>query len=152
MTDTIPATLEDAIDAVIAGMDDDSLTFVRSGDSTPGSQHHFAGMGLRNKWGLWHDSVLAKHFKARFGLGHADDMSGMILAGVWAKVRGEPYDAQEDATHYHKFWARNGRDSLSQALLPARPKPLFTLSDPALPAPNRRTLWDRFAGLFRRRV
>lgn len=127
MRSGIPATLEEAIDKVIAGMDPASVEFVLNPDSTPGSVHFFTGMSLRNEWGLWADSVLAQHFKTRFGLGHADDMSGMILQGVWNKVRGVPYDIDADVIRYRRFWLQQGINPLTQqpdttlTIRPAKP-------------------------------
>jgi hypothetical protein len=70
-------------------------------------------MALRNEWGLWHDSELAQHFKNVYGLGHADDMSGMIFDGVEAEIKGTEFDADKQAKYYRDYWLRQGVDPLT---------------------------------------
>lgn len=116
---TIPETLEAAIDSLYASLSEDEKTHIRTADSAPGQHHMFGGMAMRNTWNLWGarpeaSTVLCDHFKSRFGLGCADDMSGMILKGLWDKVCGEAYDPNVDAAHYHEFWRRQGLDALTQ--------------------------------------
>jgi len=43
------------------------------------SLHHSLGTYLRNEWGLWRGSDLAKHLTAAHGIQHPDDMSHFIL-------------------------------------------------------------------------
>lgn len=121
MTQPIPLTLEAAIDSVVDQLDPESLKIVKDPTSKPGQTHFFGGMAIRNMWLHPVGSPLLQHFKTRFGLGCADDASGMILSGVWAKVRGQVYDADKDAEHYHAFWKRQGRSSLDQHLLSSEP-------------------------------
>src|SRR5262245_1990107 len=40
--------------------------------------HMSLGLRLRNEWGLWHDSRLARYFN-RLGVEHPDGMSALIL-------------------------------------------------------------------------
>jgi hypothetical protein len=69
-------------------------------------QYHFGGgMGIRNGWGLWADSDLAKHFKA-LGVWHPDDMSGIIFASVYRKVTGRNRDLEGQIKYYQDNWAK----------------------------------------------
>ena len=139
----IPSTLEAAIEVSVSGMDAESVAFIKKPDSSPASQHFFAGMAMRNQWELWGDSVLAQHFKERFGLGHADDMSGIILAGIWAAVRGEPFDPEVKAEHYRQFWVRQGIDPLTQEKTGSIPgASLGTWPR----KPRKPTIWQRLLG------
>lgn len=46
--------------------------------------HHSLGQHMRNYWGLWsHDSLLYKDLANQFFLSHADDMSGLIILGMY---------------------------------------------------------------------
>jgi hypothetical protein len=48
-------------------------------------QYHMGlGAALRNSWGLWHGSPLAKHMQ-ELGFTHPDTMSGVILETFWCK-------------------------------------------------------------------
>lgn len=158
---TIPETLEAAIDSLYASLAEDDKTYMRTPESTPGKEHMWAGRNLRNAWNLWGarpevSTVLCDHFKARFGLGCADDMSGMILAGLWARVRGEAYDPDADAAHYHEFWRKQGRNALTlnQDGPPPPPADRGFLRAPVPPRGRYRRTWiecvaDFFVWLFR---
>lgn len=113
MTD-IPATLEAAVDTIVSSIDEDTRAFILNPANNAGAAHMGGGMAMRNQWGLWHDSVLAQHFKTRFGLGHADDMSAIILEAAFAKVREQPHDVDAQVERYKSHWRRMGVDPLSQ--------------------------------------
>ena len=51
--------------------------------------HFGLGMGIRNTWGLWGDSRLAKYFK-KHGIKHPDNMSGIILDAYVNHLKGKP--------------------------------------------------------------
>jgi len=75
-----------------------------------GSACHFSvGRHLRNTWGLWHNSVLAKWFQAR-GIRHADDMSGIILDSFWRVVNNRPVDLDGQIVYYREYWKTQGQD------------------------------------------
>jgi hypothetical protein len=75
--------------------------------------HHGFGTGLRNGWGLWTGSPLAEHFREVYGIGHADDMSAMIMDCLEAMVKGEQWDADEAASFYRNYWEEQGIDPLT---------------------------------------
>jgi hypothetical protein len=70
-------------------------------------EYHFdVGMGLRNQWGLWHESRLASYFE-KLGVEHPDEMSGVILATFWCKLHGKRYNLREmigDPKERQEYW------------------------------------------------
>lgn len=79
--------------------------------------HHSFGMYLRNSWGLWGDSPLAKSL-SQLGILHPDDMTAIILDSYQRKLKREDIKLQEQLKHYQDFWRDKGMpvDSLLQAL------------------------------------
>lgn len=112
LDEVYPHTLDEAIDILYNSLDDDELAFVKS-EGVAGMHHGF-GTAIRNFWGLWNkDSVLGEHFRTTYGLGHADDMSGLILGGLAAKVNGVEFDRQAEVARYYEHWANAGVDPLT---------------------------------------
>ena len=108
----IPKNLDEAVNTLVYDLDREEIAFIQK--SKPEQAHFPVGMNLRNDWGLWCDSVLAQWFKQTLGLGHADDMSGIILRAVWCKIKGDKYDLDSDVEHYKKFWRDQNVDPLTQ--------------------------------------
>jgi len=74
------------------------------------SQYHFGlGMGMRNEWGLWGGSRLAKWFNAQ-GITHPDDMSGIILHSFWRHLNGKPITLEQQVKYYQDYW-KNQKDA-----------------------------------------
>jgi hypothetical protein len=124
----IPKTLDEAVDALgdlmMATMSDQVAhvtlwTEIRSrviiGEMTEeqflGRFHHSMGHYIRNEWGLWEDSDLAKHFKA-MGIWHPDDMSGIILASLYRKITEKERDLKAQIRHYREYWAEHGEPGM----------------------------------------
>jgi hypothetical protein len=76
--------------------------------------HHGVGTHIRNEWGLWHGSVLAKWFNAR-GIYHPDDMSGIIIDTFWRTVNDKPIELEAQIKHCQDFWERQGIDIAAEA-------------------------------------
>ena len=78
----------------------------------PAEVHFFFGMALRNEWHLWVETTpLVQDFKKRYDLfGHADDISGTILDGLWARVKGESVEegCQKSADRCREHWLKHG--------------------------------------------
>lgn len=131
----IPPTLEDAISYLVSCCDEEDAEMIRTkGESIavemfghdgkpfklntyPYIMHHGYGQMIRNAWGLWNGSILQDHFKQRFGLGHADDMSGLIMDGVEAHFQGKPYGARQINQRVKRsknHWEKIGIDPLTQ--------------------------------------
>ncbi len=69
------------------------------------SNFHFStGMGMRNSWGLWKGSRLAKYFN-EIGIHHPDDMSSIILRTFWCYINNKPLKLEQRISLYKEFWA-----------------------------------------------
>jgi len=105
-------TLEDVVnDIVDHRLPEESRNMIlkMDGPEDMGVFHFNAGMGLRNDLGLWHkQSILHQHFLTRFGIAHADDMSGLIFDAVWCKVHEIPFDPKPIIQKYRKHWKKQG--------------------------------------------
>jgi hypothetical protein len=103
-----PTTVDKAIDRIVGGLTEVERTFVRG--NTSSTIHFTTGMSLRNEWGLWKEtSAIKRDFQKRFRLfGHADDISGLILEGVWASVNGKdvPAALTTIAESFRKHWTK----------------------------------------------
>jgi hypothetical protein len=107
----VPKTLDEAINLIVADLRPEDVEYIkREGASCA---HHGFGTAMRNGWGLWEDNELTRHFRDSYGLGHADDMSGLILSGVEAKVKGIKFDLDGEIARYKKHWANYGVDPLT---------------------------------------
>lgn len=98
----IPETLEEAVNILIAK----NLSDIARLKNEDMSKYHFSvGMNIRNAWGLWQeDSTLHKHFKEKYGLWHADDMSGLIFHCFHRAMNSQPWEAEKQAAYYHEYW------------------------------------------------
>ena len=80
--------------------------------------HHSGGMAMRNSFGLWdQNSPLHQDMLRRFGICHADDMSGMISKAADAILTNHPYDAEADAAYYRNFWLNQGIDPATMEIV-----------------------------------
>ncbi|MEM8586010.1 MAG: DUF6794 domain-containing protein [Bacteroidota bacterium] len=77
-------------------------------DGEFGAYVHF-GLGgyLRNSWGLWGNSELAKNLYL-MGIFHPDDMSAIILDSYQRKLKGEEIRLDEQIKYYQDFWRESG--------------------------------------------
>ena len=108
-----PQTLDEAIDILYRNLDDEERKEIKSvSDGTP--FHHGFGTSVRNGWGLWQGSDLKTFFETTYGLGHADDMSGIILDALVSKVHGDPFDVQVQVDYYKDYWTKKNIDPLTQ--------------------------------------
>ncbi len=72
--------------------------------------YHFnIGMYIRNEWGLWKGSELAKWFNNK-DIYHADDMSSIIFASFHRHLNGKPIDLDEQVKYYRDYWESQGID------------------------------------------
>lgn len=110
--ESIPTTLAEAASRIVDNLAPEEVKAIQ--EDLRATWHHSFGMAMRNGWGLWHDSVLAKHFKDVYGLGHADDMSGLIMGCVLGRVRGEDFDVLAEVEEYKQHWRDYGVDPLTQ--------------------------------------
>jgi len=101
----IPTTLAEAHVALERIFSTEELAKIDVMPSEDGMiQYHMPfGTGLRNSWGLWRGSPLAKHMQ-ELGFAHPDDMSGVILETFWCKRHGQDFRLKERAAEYKKYW------------------------------------------------
>lgn len=97
-----PNNLDEAIDYLLSVVSEEDKNVVRR-SSSMNQFHHTVGQNLRNDWSLWHSGPLREWFIS-IGIGHADDMSGIILKAFRRKLLNQPYDLQEDVQKYKQFW------------------------------------------------
>ena len=102
----IPKDLADAIATLKKDLDQDSLSRIKgfkTADEFSGVAHFSFGMGLRNSWGLWGGSRLAKWFNSH-QIFHPDDMSGVILDALWCDLTDHPFSLEQKAAEYQAYW------------------------------------------------
>lgn len=80
------------------------------------------GLTMRNRWGLWAGSELAQWFNA-LGIGHPDDMSGIILHSYWRRLNGYPIELSKQVSFYRSWWTCSGEAAAASACgKPKRPQ------------------------------
>jgi hypothetical protein len=83
--------------------------------------HNGAGLALRENWYLTDKTFpLSRHYQRRFGLGHADDMSRLILSDFVARLRKQSYNVEQEACVLRKHWTDQGVDPLTLERSPMR--------------------------------
>jgi hypothetical protein len=81
---------------------------MRSGTEQDMVLYHInAGMWMRNNWGLWRGSHLAKWFNTQ-GIWHPDDMSGIILDSFWRHLNNKPINLDQQVKSYQDYWMQQG--------------------------------------------
>lgn len=109
-----PTTLNEATQFIINNLDASDIKFIKDNTHLPYQLHHTVGQNMRNDWHLWEkESSLATWFRTNMGLGHADDMSSIILQIVWHSVRIEAYSEQDLADYYKNYWTGQGINPLT---------------------------------------
>lgn len=108
----IPATLDEAVDQIIASMSPATrAAWAEAKDEYSARLHHGYGTGLRNDWGLWFGETPISRWLRERNVVHGDDQSGTILKAVWRKLCGLPIDdawVAGEAEYYRAFWERSG--------------------------------------------
>jgi hypothetical protein len=105
---SIPKNLEEAINLLTTN---ENKEFVK--DKTEKEflsyLHHGFGTGLRNGWGLWTGSILAKWFNEK-GVYHADDMSSIILTSIYRVFNNKEIDLEGQIKYYRDYWEETNPD------------------------------------------
>lgn len=109
MDAVIPKDLDEALETLRDMNDPAELAewAAQSEDDATSGLHFSVGMALRNEWGLWHDSVLAKWFKSK-GIMHADDMSAILLTSFHRRTNGLDIELDKQIKRYQDFWRKEG--------------------------------------------
>ena len=111
----IPKTIDEAIDCIVNSLHPEDIENIKKRES--GDYHFSIGMFLRNNWNMWDNATpMSIDFQNRFKLfGHGDDLSGVILEGVWAKVNNK--DVNEVLTNtangFRLHWINEGLDPVT---------------------------------------
>ena len=112
----VPKTLSEAIQIAKNSLDSESLEYIKHNDSA--TQHHLLGRHLRNTWNLWDPAnPLTRWFRHTLGITHGDDISGTILAAIWANIRNEEFDVVEHVKTYKRHWMNMGVHPIDQVPL-----------------------------------
>ena len=100
-----PKALTEALDRLAKEIGQDELIRFKT-QGVPPTWHFSGGMAMRNAWGLWtKDAPLVKYFK-RFGIWHADDMSGIIMTCLVRRLKGEPLLVKDQVRAIKAYWAK----------------------------------------------
>jgi hypothetical protein len=109
----IPKTVKETVYLVVEELDTESIKYIYDDKNSPWSLHHTIGRRIRNAWGLWSPYTELKEDAAtNYGIAHPDDITGLLLEWVWAVVRNEDFDPQEECLKYIKYWKNMGTDAL----------------------------------------
>lgn len=99
----IPKDLDDCFRELDRLLRPDDIEKIKKGEIKAIEMHMGLGMGLRNQWGLWGGSHLAKYFN-QMGIFHPDDMSGIILESYVRRLQKLPIRLEEQIAEYKKYW------------------------------------------------
>ncbi len=101
----IPTDLDDAHRELQRLLTAKEIQHIKTMHSQSGMIEYHMGLGLwlRNNWGLWHESRLARYFD-QLGIYHADDMSGLILETFWCKLHDQPFKIEDRASESQEYW------------------------------------------------
>ena len=98
-----PRSLKDAVYCLYKNLDTEEKELIKNFNSS--IFHHNIGRAIRNSWGLWAKSELAQFFENTYGLGHADDMSSLILSSLKTLVEtGEYKEPLNQVEFYKRYW------------------------------------------------
>ena len=112
--DKVPDTMEEAVAALIAGFSEADRLAV-SGLASPAAMHFELGMAMRNNWSFWEDTPLRRDCIAKWKIAHGDDLSGLMLAWIYAQLREESFDPEVYCQRFHEHWKKYGTTALEAA-------------------------------------
>jgi hypothetical protein len=113
----VPTDLEDAFGELQKMLRPDLLKEMKNGSEQDMIRYHMGlGLWMRNNWGLWGGSRLAKYFNG-VGIFHPDDMSGVILDSFWRHLNSQPIKLEEQVAYYQRFWKVNAEPKRSKCPL-----------------------------------
>jgi hypothetical protein len=102
----VPENLDGCLNELEVMLTPEFVQKIRDGSEDEMSQYHFGlGMWMRNNWGLWGGSRLAKWFNAQ-GIKDPDDMSGIILVSFWRHLHKKPIRMDEQIKFYQDYWKK----------------------------------------------
>lgn len=102
----IPKDLDDCFKELNKMLSPELIKEMKAGTEDDMSKHHFGlGLWMRNNWGLWSGSHLAKYFN-NLGIRHPDDMSGIILTSFWRFLNKKPLKIDDQTQYYKNYWEK----------------------------------------------
>jgi hypothetical protein len=105
----VPKDLDDCFAQLKKMLPAEEIAKIRDGGEKDMIDYHFGlGMWMRNNWGLWKGSRLAKWFNSH-GIYHADDMSSIILDSFWRHLNGKQIRLEDQIKRYQEFWKKQKR-------------------------------------------
>jgi hypothetical protein len=109
--DFVPQTVEDAVNFILKNLGYQDYRDIKRTTST--DAHHHGGRHFRNQWKLWDKKqpIIQDAIKT-YGIAHADDVSGLIWAWVYARVKEENFDPQKHCEFYKEHWSAMGTTAL----------------------------------------
>lgn len=98
-----PVSLKDGMEKLKNDLSEKDIETFKSLKEEDSVGMHFGfGMGLRNSWGLWHNTKIAQYLYSR-GVFHPDSMSGVIIRSFMKYIRGEDYKLEADNKYPDHF-------------------------------------------------
>lgn len=105
--DKVPINLDEAVTILKDGMLPADILEFKKDTFSPHHLHFGLGVMLRNDWSLWdRDTRLVKWFKEKYGIDHADDISGLILDCLYRDIVGLPRREKELARQFLEHWKK----------------------------------------------
>ena len=102
----IPKNLDECFVQLEKFLKPEEIKKIKDGTEEDMVLYHFTlGMWMRNNWGLWGDSHLAKWFNTQ-GITHPDDMSGIIMTSFYRYLNNKPINLKEQIRHYQEYWKK----------------------------------------------
>ena len=93
-------------------------------------EYHFGyGLSMRNDWGLWHGSRLAKQFEDN-GIFRPDDMSSLVLDLYWKHLNDLPLDLQESVAKLKNNYLELAATIDSSGVVISDPEDVVPVPDP----------------------
>ena len=105
----VPRNLNQAVAALEDQLTNSDRQFILSTPNWDTLSHHWLGRHIRNEWGLWAKSPLARWFEETYELTHADDISAIILSQFYSNVLGKPFDIDKQVQKYKDHWVKYGQ-------------------------------------------
>lgn len=112
--ETLPFTHEQAVDQLLRAPWTDIERRAMLESRLVGLHHNF-GKHIRNSWHLWEATTpLSRHYQTVHGIGHADDMSSLIILDLLARMEGGVFDMRYHVARFRQFWLDQHIDPVSQ--------------------------------------
>jgi len=113
--DKVPHDLMECVIFIVESLEDNEIEDLAIGKITSSDLHFSLGMHIRNTWSLWDkETHLNQWFRNNLNIGHADDISGIILEAVVAKVSGKQFDYHPSIKAIHEHWKTHGANKFGE--------------------------------------